>query len=302
VSLENRLLMRVVFPATRGKQLWEDAAHTRDYIADRAVRPAKFAPPRRLDRRAEVGLRHRDGWPVYELAPRQGSSVAHILYFHGGAYINEISYWHWWFLGRIVQRAPARATVPIYPLGTAAGAERTVASATELAAELIETVGAERVVLMGDSAGGGLALAVGQGLRDRGVRPRGLVLMAPWLDLATDNPASRAIADRDPMLAIPGLIEAARTYAGSLGLDDARVSPLHGSLDGLPPITVFTGTDDLLNPDSRRLAEACVSAGVSCELIETAEQPHVYPVLPTREGQAARRQIISLLRGDRVRA
>ena len=178
-----------------------------------------------------------------------------------------------------------------------------MASATELAAELIETVGADRVVLMGDSAGGGLALAVGQGLRDRGVRPRRMVLLAPWLDVATDDPASRAIADRDPMLAIPGLIEAGRAYAGPLALDDPRVSPIHGSLGGLPPITVFTGTEDLLNPDSHRLAEACAAAGVSCELIETAGQPHVYPVLPTREGQAARRQIISRLRaGNRVRA
>jgi acetyl esterase/lipase len=148
---------------------------------------------------------------------------------------------------------------------------------------------------MGDSAGGGLALAVGQGLRDRGLTPRRIVLISPWLDVATEDPASRALADRDPMLAIPGLVEAARSYAGPLALDDPRVSPLHGALTQLPPITVFTGTEDLLNPDSHRLADACAAAGVSCELIEETEQPHVYPLLPTREGQAARRRIVALL-------
>ncbi len=297
MSLENTLITRVVMPLSGGRRLFADAAGTRRYIADRAVRPIKFAPPRRLDRRATVELRRRDGWPVYELEPRSGRSVRHILYLHGGAYINEISFWHWWFLGRVVERAPAQATVPIYPLGAVAGVARTVEGTTELAADLLEQNGADGLVLMGDSAGGGLALAVAQALRDRNLTPRRLVLIAPWLDVATDTAEVRALAPRDAMLAIPGLTEAARVYAGELPLDDPRVSPIHGDMHGLPPIAVFTGTADLLHPDSLRLARACAAAGVACEVVSAEDMPHVYPLLPTREGAGARRRIVELVRG-----
>jgi monoterpene epsilon-lactone hydrolase len=98
------------------------------------------------------------------------------------------------------------------------------------------------------------------------------------------------------MLAAAGLREAARTYACGLPLDDPRVSPLHGELAGLPPITVFTGTRDLVNPDSHRLSQLCTMAGTPCELIEMPGLPHVYPLMPTPEARAARTRMIELLR------
>ncbi|HYP54768.1 MAG TPA: alpha/beta hydrolase fold domain-containing protein, partial [Solirubrobacterales bacterium] len=259
-------------------------------------RPARFTPPRPLDRHAEVSQRRAEGWPVYELAPRSAPPVRHLVYFHGGAYVNEIVLWHWLMLGRIAARTPARCVVPIYPLGAALGAEATVAAATAIVRELAGEVGADEVVLAGDSAGGGMALAVAQALRDEGVRPRRLVLIAPWLDVAVADPRSRALEPRDAMLGIPGLVEAGRAYAGGLPPDDPRVSPIHGELAGLPPIAAFVGTEDLLNPDSHRLREACEDAGVACELIETPGMPHAYPVFPTPEGRAAARRIVELLR------
>jgi acetyl esterase/lipase len=67
-------------------------------------------------------------------------------------------------------------------------------------------------------------------------------------------------------------------------------------MSGLPPVTSFTGTEDVLNPDSHRLQVACEAAGTEFELIEAAGMPHVYPLLSTPEGRAARRQIIERLR------
>jgi acetyl esterase/lipase len=74
------------------------------------------------------------------------------------------------------------------------------------------------------------------------------------------------------------------------------VLPLRGDMRQLPPITVFTGTDDLLNPDAHRLHDACADAGVPLELVEAPRMPHVYPLLPTPEGRAARRHIVEVLR------
>jgi monoterpene epsilon-lactone hydrolase len=233
---------------------------------------------------------------VYELEPHSAAPARHLVYLHGGAYINEIDRLHWSLAGRLVERTPARCLVPIYPLGADLGAAGTVATVTEIAARLIEAVGADRVVLLGDSAGGGMALAAAQALRDRGHRFHRLLLISPWLDVATDRPEQREIASADPILGIPGLVEAGRTYAAGLPLDDPRVSPLHGDLRGLPATTVFTGTADLLNPDSHRLEQACAGAGVPCELVEAPGAPHAYALMPTPEARAARRRMIELLR------
>lgn len=296
MSLQNEFITRVVLPVMGNKRVFASVERTRDHIEGRAVRPERFGPPLLLDRRVDVSVEHRSSWPVYALAPKRGEAKRHVVYFHGGAYINEIVRTHWQFLAGLVQRVPARCVVPIYPLGGALGAEGTVAVATEIASEVIDTVGGEKVVLMGDSAGGGMALAVAQALRDRGVRPARAVLISPWLEVNSDQPAQRAIEDRDAMLAIPGLVEAGRVYAGPLALDDPRVSPICGDMTGLPPLTVFTGTCDLLNPDSHRLVAACAESEVACELIEAEDMPHVYPLLPTPEGRAARRRLVKVLR------
>lgn len=296
MSLLNSFITRVVLPLEGGKRQLSSAERTRRDIAARALRPDRFGPPRGLERRARVSVSHARGWPVYDLSPRAGEPVRHVLYLHGGAYVSEIVSWHWWMLGRLVKDASCRCVVPIYPLGAALGASKTVATTVDIAAEVIEDVGAERVVLMGDSAGGGLALAAAQGLRDRGLVPARVVLISPWLDVATDQPEQRAIEPRDAMLAIPGLVEAGRTYAGELPLDDPRVSPIHGELRGLPPISIFTSSEDLLAPDSHRLREACAQAGVPCELVDAPGMPHDWPLLPTPEGRAGRRRIVALLR------
>jgi monoterpene epsilon-lactone hydrolase len=297
VSIQNALITKALLPLLGGRRLFGDAERTRGYIADRELRPARFAPPRRLDRRAEVSLRRHDGWPVYELRPHSAAPVRHLLYLHGGAYINEIDRLHWSLAGRLVKQTPASCTVPIYPLGSSLGAARTVATAAEIATRLIEDVGGEQLALLGDSAGGGMALAVAQALREHGHSFYRLLLVSPWLDVATDRPEQRDIASADPVLGIPGLVEAGRTYAGALALDDPRVSPLHGDLRGVPPITVFTGTADLLNPDSHRLERACTEAGVPCELVEAPDAPHAYALMPTPEGRAARRRMVEVLRG-----
>jgi epsilon-lactone hydrolase len=296
MSLSNYLITKLALPLRGSKRRYSSVERTRRHIADLEVRPASFAPPRRLERRARVSVARRHGWPVYELTPRRGAPAAHVLYLHGGAYIHEIDRWHWVLAGHLVGEVPCRCVVPIYPLGRALGAAETVATTAELGAGLAEEAGAERVVLMGDSAGAGLALAAAQALRDRGRGPARLVLISPWLDVATDLPEQREIEPRDAMLAIPGLVESGRTYAGELPLSDPRVSPIHGDMHGLPPVTIFTGTDDLLNPDAHRMRTACADAGVDCELIEVAGMQHEYPLMPSPEGRSARRRIAELVR------
>ena len=294
MSWQSTVLSRAILPLAAKRHVGSAERVRRD-VEKHLIRPQRYAPPTHIDWRARVTARRHDGWPVYEIEPRKGAPKRTILYLHGGAYVLEISSTHWRFISRLAERAGARVTVPIYPLGPLLGPHGTVTALTDIATDLIERHGADQVVLMGDSAGGGLALAVAQALRDAGHAVARLVLVAPWVDATVSHPDQPLIAKRDAMLTIDGLVEAARIYAAGLGLEDRLVSPLNGDMTGLPPTSVLTGTDDLLLPDSRRLREACAADGTPCELVEAHGMQHVYPLLPIPEAKAALDRIVALV-------
>ena len=260
-------------------------------------RPGSPRPPRRIGRDLDLRLTDREGWPVYDASPRASASSSTIVYLHGGGYINEITRWHWRLIRQLALEVPARCVVPIYPLAPAATAPEVVSGAAGLVSELVSESGAGQTVLMGDSAGGGLAVAASSVARDHGLpQPSRLVLISPFMDATMTDERGAAVASKDTMLRRPGLREAGRIYAGSLELGDPLVSPIYGDLRGLPPLTVFTGTHDVLDCDSKRLGVLAREAGVPVDLHELGGAPHVFPLLPTRQGAAGRRQIIEILR------
>lgn len=116
--------------------------------------------------------------------------------------------------------------------------------------------------LSGDSAGAGLALSAVMHLRQAGrPLPGALVLVSPWLDLTDDRLGDPALRARDTLLTPAWLSAAATAYGGDTALDDPGVSPLRGDLRDLPPVLIQAGADDLLLPDSLRLAAAVRHAG-----------------------------------------
>ncbi len=163
--------------------------------------------------------------------------------------------------------------------------------------------GSRRTFLLGDSAGGQIALSSAILLRDKGFfeQPCRLFLIAPALDAAMANPPEiPALEPRDPWLSRPGIAEYVRYWRGGLSIDDPPlVSPLSAELTGLTALTIFTGTRDILNPpDAHLLARRATAAGgVDADVIEGEGMVHVYPLLPIPEGRAARRRIVDAING-----
>jgi acetyl esterase/lipase len=152
------------------------------------------------------------------------------------------------------------------------------------------------VTLMGDSAGGGLALAVAQQAAALpGPQPTGLALVSPWVDLAGDTPGTEEQRAHDPWLRLTKM----RLYGGWwAGDDDVRrpeVSPLHGEMAGLPETVVLCGTRDLLLPQVRTLVDRLRAAGVAMTYREETGLLHNYPLLPTPEAGPARRALASFV-------
>ncbi|MFV8753949.1 alpha/beta hydrolase fold domain-containing protein [Nannocystaceae bacterium ST9] len=136
-------------------------------------------------------------------------------------------------------------------------------------------------VLSGDSAGGGLALALAMALRDAGERlPAAMVLLSPWTDLSLSGVSIDAQGEADVFFRRPGLELMAGRYAGGIDRRDARVSPLWGDLGGLPAMLIQAGADEALLDDSTRLAERVRGAGGVVELQIWPGQGHVFQATP----------------------
>ncbi|SEH64513.1 Acetyl esterase/lipase [Mycolicibacterium rutilum] len=203
-----------------------------------------------------------EGTPVWSLRP-QDPSGKYIVALHGGAYVAEASLFHWWTYTDMARDTGATVLVPLYPLVPDGGtADVVVPQTADYLEQLITEHGADNVSVIGDSAGGGIALAAVQELVHRGSAvPERMVLFAPWLDATVSDPLSRQLDPGDPLLDVPNLVRAGQDWGGVLGVDHRYASPLYGSIEGLPPIAVYSGSLDLLTPDTLRLQQLVTENG-----------------------------------------
>lgn len=258
--------------------------------------PVPARPPARMRLRCKVDERLHQCMPVDVVGPKHRARAAQVLYLHGGAYVHEVTGPHWRLIEGLVQRTGATVHVPSYPLAPRHTWADAFPPLMALARELIAAHGAN-VTFMGDSAGGGLALALAQQMRDEVLPlPGRIVLLSPWLDVATDHPDQAAYADKDRLLAAPGLQWAGRRWAGLRPLNDPRISPVYGSLAGLPPIGLWAGTSDLLYVDALRLQELARQNGHPLRFMSHAEMFHVWMAAPIPEAEQALDEVASFMR------
>ena len=276
------------------------AEGARRRLRDRFLRPVPFGPPAglggvRIDRR----LSGPTGWPVYDVEPKATSAAAAgragvVVYVHGGGWVHEITVQHWRLIARIARETGQRVVVPIHPL-------LPLGSAREVRDGVVALVHAEReagheVRLCGDSSGGQIVLSTALALRDEGIVLPGTTLLSPALDLTWANPRIDDVQPSDPWLARPGGRVLAEAWRGADDIEAPVVSPLFGDMHGLGPLTVLTGTRDVLNPDAHLLRTKAETAGVPVRWHEVEGQLHVYALLPTTTGEEGAGALVESLR------
>ena len=291
-SFAHRLVVGYLRVSRRGRHYRSPEA-ARARVEELRLRPPSYAPPKLPA--VELALDSASGWPVYTLTPTGTEPRGAVVYLHGGGWVNQIDGRHYRFAAGLAAAAATRVVLPVYPKLPNGHAIDVVEPVADLTAELAGRHGA--VCLGGDSAGGQIALSAALVLRDRDelTLPR-TILISPALDLTLSNPEIDRIAPSDPWLKRPGLQEVASDWAGELPLSDPRVSPLAGELGGLGPLSVFCGTRDIVLADTRLMVEKARRAGVDVDFHEREGLVHVYPLLPTPEGAAARRTIAERVR------
>jgi epsilon-lactone hydrolase len=202
-----------------------------------------------------------------------------VLYLHGGGYLFGSPKTH-----RQVIVAMAKAfEAPVYGLDYRLAPEHPFPAAVEDAAAayrwLLTRHPGSSIVLAGDSAGGGLAIATALGIRDSGATPpKAIVAFSPYTDLAVTGASVEANARSCAMFTPRGVQEAAALYLAGANARDPRASPLYADFTGLPPILLFASRHEILRDDTLRLAERASAAGVKVELIVRDRLPHVWPI------------------------
>ena len=238
-----------------------------------------------------------DGFPVYEVSPRSGTKTPmRVLYMHGGAYVFEISRYHWGLIAEMAERLGAQITVPIYPLAPPNDLHSMFGMVSNVYDAMLEETAPQDIVFMGDSAGGNMAVVITMMAAERGRDlPARHVLISPGLDMSLQDPAVLDFEKRDPWLGIPGGLEAIRHYSAGIDRSDWRISPIFGNLAILPPSLILMGTHDLLYPGTIAFAETARSAGAQVDLIVEPGMFHVWPLIPTVEARRARDRIVTYL-------
>jgi acetyl esterase/lipase len=210
-----------------------------------------------------------------------------VLYLHGGGYVMGSLVTHRKLAGDLSRAAGVSVLLLDYPLAPEhpypAAVDTAVAAFDALAADL----GPDRLVVAGDSAGGGLTMATVLALRDRGHDlPAAAVGLSPWVELVDCDHRHGPLAELDPIIHAEGMTRMRDMYAGETDPADPLISPLRADLTGLPPLLIQVGEAEVLLPESQRLAERAEAAGVEVTLEQWPEMPHVWQVFAGRVPEA----------------
>ena len=218
------------------------------------------------------------GRKVFILTPKNTQKINKvILYLHGGSYVAETSNDHWRFLEKVVNDTGATIILPDYPLTPKYTYKDVFTMITPLYKEIIEEVDINNLILMGDSAGGGMSLALAERIGEENIQiPSKTILISPWLDIRLQNPEIDEVQKRDKELSKVTLELAGVAYAGEDGIDSYLVNPIDGNLSKLKNVTILTGTNDILNPDVHVLQEKAKQIGVNIEIKEYESAGHIW--------------------------
>lgn len=225
---------------------------------------------------------------------RLGEGSLCIMYLHGGSYVDPPMIFHWRFLQQLTREIPVTVVMPLYGRIPQHHCVRTVMHVQRVFQKLCEEFG-DNVAIMGDSAGGGLALSLCEYLADKGKKqPKKLVLLSPWLDVDMTGDYS-AQRETDVVLNEEELRFWGEIYRNKLSKGHYLASPLFGLTADIAETHVFVGGAELFLSDCMKLKQLADEKKCKMYLYEYEGLQHVFPLYPIPEAKQARKQIEEIL-------
>jgi epsilon-lactone hydrolase len=217
-----------------------------------------------------------------EIVTAAGSSPGRtVVHFHGGGYCIGSSGMARTWAAHLSAQAGCRVVLPNYRLAPEHPHPAALEDARAVMKGLLADSPAGSLIIAGDSAGGGLAMALLLSMRDSGENlPAGCILLSPWLDLSADRRSIPSLVRRDVLLTPRWLEACAAAYTGRENWTDPSVSPLLAQHDGLPPLLIQAGSDELLAPDAERMAASADAAGADVTYTRWPRMWHDFALTP----------------------
>lgn len=230
---------------------------------------------------------------VFEV-PAEDDSKPVVLYIHGGAYKNNFSALHWNAMEEWAKTTGCGIVTPNYPLLFRYTVKDAFPLMLQLYKQLLERFPAKRIIMMGDSAGGGFSLALAQVAvqMDSIDVPGRLILISPWVDVMGGDDK---LQKYDTFLNLKVLRLVGADWAGDMDVQDPMVSPLNGEMAGLPPTDLFTGTWETFYTDIVETFDRMTWDEVDVHIHVKKKMGHVYPLWPCPEGAEARKVISGII-------
>lgn len=274
----------------------------------KALKLANLNPERELERkRLQNSKRYKLPRPVQLIMQPKKLSIAKttcfklgsgktcVLYFHGGSYVDPPLVFHWRFLQHLVKEADVTVYLPLYGRAPQHHCSRTVLHMRKLYSELLDVYDSKDVVIMGDSAGGGLALALCENLVEKGFPvPKQAILLSPWLDVDMTGDYTES-EKADPILIVDELRYFGQCYRAQLPQGHYMASPIFGLSKKLPKLHVLVGESELFLSDCVKLKQMADDVGADVSLYTYPDMPHVFVMYPIPEAKQGREKVVELL-------
>lgn len=242
-----------------------------------------------------------NGKTVFTLLPKNNPSGSVVLYLHGGAFTINFTRPHWNFIRDLMIQNQCSIVAPDFPLLPQHDYLERLNMIYAVYQTINQKTDSRNIVLMGDSSGGNMALALAQLLKEKGQNiPSQVILLSPWLDVSMSNPELKTNLPKDPMLPYQGAIKVGKAHAGQSRTDFYQVSPLYGSLKDIGEISLFTGTEDILHPDARKLKGMAKEQQADLNYFQYNGMMHTWMLFDMPESALVKKQISTLLNNSLV--
>lgn len=210
-----------------------------------------------------------------------------ILYLHGGGYVTGSPWMYRGLAGRLAKLSGVEVIAPDYRLAPEAPFPAALEDAQAAFAELVAR-GYEpsSIVIAGDSAGGGLALALLGQLCAQGTPPAGVIAFSPWTDLSCSGESLRSNARREVVLPVERFGETVEMVLQGQSAKDPRISPLFAEFPAAPPVLIQHSTSEILADDALRMADRLRGSGSDVTVQSWPETPHVWQFFDGRLPEA----------------
>ena len=185
--------------------------------------------------------------------------------------------YHWNFIEKLSKETGYGIIIPDYPLAPKYTYKDVFEMIEPLYTDIIKEIQPQNLIMMGDSAGGGLALALEEKLGEENIEvPEKLILISPWLDTRMTNPKIDEIQPNDKDLNKEKLKIVGIAYAGEKDCNSYLVNPIEGPKTKLKNVTIYTGTYDILNSDTKEFAEQAKTENVNITVKEYEKASHIW--------------------------